>query len=239
MQTTTAFTRAIILATATLALPTAALGVATIPEDEVFAREARREVIHIRIQEGCDIAATDRVSVQIPEGVLGVIPAAVPGWSATIEVAETEPYELFGQRRTDRVESVEWTGGPLPAEQFQDFGILAVFTEPTDELVIPVTQGCGEEEQSWDEVPQDGEARADLQFPAPVVSVVEPPDTDIAGLQADLGDLRTQLEDLRTEFDGLRLGEIPGDRLREQLDDVDARLAEVEEQLEQAPEEPE
>jgi uncharacterized protein YcnI len=234
MQTTTAFTRAIILATATLALPTAALGVATIPEDEVFAREARREVIHIRIQEGCDIAATDRVSVQIPEGVLGVIPAAVPGWSASIEVVETEPYELFGQRRTDRVESVEWTGGQLPAEQFQDFGFAAVFTEPTDELAIPVVQGCGDVEQAWEEIPAEDEDRSDLEFPAPVVRVVEPPDTDIRGLQSDLRGLRQELDELRTEFDGLSLGQIPGDRLRERVDELAAQLAEVEERLAQA-----
>jgi len=223
---------------ASASLPTVALGVATIPEDEVFAREARREVIHIRIQEGCDLAATDRVRVEIPDGVLAVIPAAVPGWAVTTDVVETEPYELFGQRRNDRVATVEWSGGPLPAEEFQDFGFAAVFTEPTDELAIPVTQGCGTVEQAWVEVPEESEDRSDLQFPAPVVSVVEPPDTDIDGLQRDLAELGSDLDDLRTQLDGLRLGEIPGDRLRERIGDLDRRLSEVEKDVkkERAPE---
>jgi uncharacterized protein YcnI len=233
-MTTTRITRAVLLASASMALPSAALGFATVPEDEVFARDARREVIHIRIQEGCDVAATDRVRVTIPEGVLGVIPAAVPGWTATLDVVETEPYELFGQRRTDRVGSVEWTGGPLPAEQFQDFGISAVFTEPTDELAIPIVQGCGDVEQAWEEIPTDDQERSDLEFPAPVVRVVEPPDTDIRGLQSDLGGLREDLEELRTEFESLTLGQIPGDRLRERITELTDRLAEVEEQLAQS-----
>jgi len=227
--------RVALIGAALVALPSSALAVATIPEDEVFAREGRREVIHIRIQEGCDAAATDRVEVRIPEGVLAVIPQAVPGWTVTTEIVETDPYEIFGQRRTDRVSRVAWTGGPLPAEQFQDFGIAAVFTEPADGLAIPVTQGCGADERTWDEVAEEGESRDELRSPAPVVRVVEPPDTDIPGLQSDLQELRRELDGLRTEFDTLRLGEIPGTtRLRERLDDVDGRLAEVEEQLEQA-----
>jgi periplasmic copper chaperone A len=215
---------------AILSFPSTAAAFATIPEDDVFAREGRRELIHVRIQEGCVDAATDRVEVEIPEGVLAVIPQAVPGWTATTETIETEPYEIFGQSETDRVSRVLWTGGPLAADQFQDFGIAAVFTEPTPELVLPVVQGCGEVEQAWEEVPEEGEDRGDLQFPAPVVSVVEPPDTDIPGLQADLSELRTELEELRTEFDGLRLSEIPGTRLRERLDDLESRIVELEDQ---------
>ena len=215
-------------AAAIMALPTSAAAFATIPEDEVFARESRRELIHVRIQEGCDNVATDRVEVEIPEGVLAVILQAVPGWTATTETIETEPYEIFGGNATERVSRVLWTGGPLATDQFQDFGIAAVFTEPTDELVLPVVQGCGDVDQSWEEVPEEGEERSDLRFPAPVVAVVEPPDTDIPGLQADLGDLRSELEALRTELEDLRLGKIPGTRLRERLDDAERRLAELE-----------
>jgi periplasmic copper chaperone A len=222
--------RVALISIALVALPSSAAAFATIPEDEVFVREGRRELIHIRIQEGCDEAATDRVEVQIPEGVLAVIPQAVPGWTATTETEETEPYEIFGQEQTDRVSRVIWTGGPLEADEFQDFGIAAVFTEPADELVFPVVQGCGSEERSWDEVPEEDQERSDLARPAPVVRVVEPPTTDIPGLQAELGELRTELENLRTEFEDLRLGEIPGTRLRERLQDVERRLDELEEE---------
>lgn len=234
MQVLTRSGRAALLAAVAFIIPVGAAGVATIPEDEVFAREARRELIHIRIQEGCDQAATDRVAVEIPEGVLAVIPQALPGWTVTTEIVETEPYEIFGQRRTDRVARLTWEGGPLAPDQFQDFGFVAVFTEPTDELAIPVTQGCGTVAQSWDQEPQEGESRADLRFPAPVVRVVEPPETDVSGLEAGLRELSGGLEDLQADFDTLRLGEIPGDRLRERIDDVEARLADIEELLEQA-----
>lgn len=235
MCTNSLIGRVALLTIASLTLPASVAAFATIPEDEVFAREGRREVIHVRVQEGCEDegsqAATDRVDVEIPDGVLAVIPEAVPGWTVTTEISETEPYEIFGQERTDRVTRVVWAGGPLPPEQFQDFGFAAVFTDPRDELAIPVVQACGSVEQAWLEVPEEGQERGDLRFPAPVVSVVEPPGTAIRGLQSDLAALRSDLDDLRTEFDGLTLGEIPGDRLRGRLDDVERRLAEVEDEL--------
>ena len=146
-------------AAAIMALPTSAAAFATIPEDEVFARESRREVIHVRIQEGCDNVATDRVEVEIPEGVVAVIPLAVPGWTVVTETIETDPYEIFGGSATERVSRGLLDGRTAPADQFQDFGIAAVFTEPTDELVLPVTQGCGDVEQSWEEVPEEGGRR--------------------------------------------------------------------------------
>ena len=159
----------VLLATAAvLVIPSSAAAFATVPEDEVFAREGRRELIHIRIQDGCDDAATDRVEVEVPESVLGVIPQEVPGWTTTTETVETEPYELFDQEQTERISTITWTGGPLAPDMFLDFGITAVFTEPTDELILPVLQGCGEVEQAWDEVPQGDEERSDLQKPAPV-----------------------------------------------------------------------
>lgn len=219
--------------TAIVSLPSSVAAFATIAEDEVFAREGRREQIHIRILEGCEEAATDRVEVEIPESVLAVIPEAVPGWTSALETTETEPYEIFGAERTDRVSRVTWTGGPLVPGQFADFGIAAVFTEPTDELVFAVVQGCGETEQVWDEVPEEDEARADLAFPAPVVRVIEAPTTDMASLEADLADLRGAFDALRTEFEDLRLGEIGGTRLRERLDEVERRLARLEERQDQ------
>lgn len=222
----------VVLATAAvLVIPSSAAAFATVPEDEVFTREGRRESIHIRIQDGCDDAATDRVEVEVPESVLGVIPQEVPGWTTTTETVETEPYELFGQEQTDRISTVTWTGGPLAPDMFLDFGITAVFTEPTDELVLPVLQGCGEVEQAWDEVPQGDEERSDLQHPAPFVRVIEP--TEISELVADLREVRGELKELRTSFEELRLGEIGGSRLRERLREAEQRLDRLEDEVDQ------
>jgi uncharacterized protein YcnI len=226
---------ALVLASvAVLTIPTAAAAFATIPEDEVFTRDGRRELIHVRVLDGCDDAATDRVEVEIPESVVGVVPEEVPGWTTTTEMIETEPYELFQQQLTDRVATVVWTGGPLAPDTFQDFGIAAVFTEPTDELILPVTQGCGTVEQLWDEVPQADQDRTDLQRPAPFVAVVEPPTTDVSELLGDVRDLRGEIDSLRTDLEGLRLGEVPGTRLRDRLRDAERRLDQIESEMEQS-----
>jgi uncharacterized protein YcnI len=223
-------------AVATIGLPASVAAFATIPQDEVFAREGRRERVDIRIQEGCDSVATDRVEVEIPEGVVAVVPQAVPGWTASIEMVETDPYELFGQRRTERVSRVTWTGGPLAPDAFQDFGLSAVFTQPTDELIIPVVQACGLEERSWEQVPDEGQARSDLAFPAPFVRVVAPPALTLEELGEELRELRRAQETLRTDLDDLRLGEIAGSRLRDRLRDLERRLADAEGRLEQVEE---
>ena len=217
---------------AVLALPASVAAFATIPEDEVFAREGRRESIHIRIQDGCDDAATDRVEVEIPESVLGVVPEEVPGWTATTETVETEPYELFDEQQTERVATIVWTGGPLAPGMFQDFGITAVFTEPTDELVLPVVQGCGEVERAWVEVAGPDEERSELPMPAPVVRVIEP--VELSELDAGLREVRADLKELQTSVDDLRLGEIGGSRLRDRLRDAERRLDQLEDEVDRA-----
>jgi periplasmic copper chaperone A len=214
-----------------------AAAVADIPEDEVISTPGR-QLIHVRIQRGCEDAAVDRVEVRIPNGVYGVLPGAVGDWVAETEVSETEEYEVFGQTRTDRVSLIRWTGGPLPADQFLDFPIYAVFSETDPELAIPVVQGCGLVEEEWTEVPDEDQDRDDLDFPAPTVAVVAPPTTDLATLEAVVEELRGELEQVRTE-----LGELPDggvapvpdealEPLRERIRNLRQRINGLEERLE-------
>jgi uncharacterized protein YcnI len=222
-----------VAAAALLALPSSVGAFATIPEERVITREGPRDLVHVRVHEGCEGVATDRVEVDIPESVVGVIPQEVPGWTATTETVATESYELFGQELTERVAHVTWTGGPLAPDAFLDFGITAVFTEPDDELVFPVVQGCGDTEQVWDEVPDEGETRSDLRFPAPVVAVVEPP-TAIDALETELAALRAEIDAFRTDHEDLRHGEVGGTRLRDRLSAVERRLERAEDRLDEA-----
>ena len=91
-----------------------------------------------------------------------MIPEAVPGWTTETEVVETEPYELFGTTRSERIAVVRWVGGTVPADQFMDFGLHAVVRDAPPELAFPVTQGCGDVTLAWNEVPAEGQDRADL-----------------------------------------------------------------------------
>jgi uncharacterized protein YcnI len=205
-----------------------AAAVADIPEEEVISTPGR-QLIHVRIQRGCQDAAVegvdapvDRVEVQIPDGVFAVLPGAVGDWVAETEITETDEYEVFGQTQTERVSVVRWTGGPLPGDQFLDFPIYAVFTEEDPELAFPVIQGCGATEEQWVEEPGEDEDRDDLDFPAPVVAVVPPPTTDLPTLQGIVQETRGQVDDLREELEQVRaeLGDLP-DEVAEPVPDED------------------
>jgi uncharacterized protein YcnI len=187
---------ALAIATLLVAIAAPVVGLPIIPERELVADD-QRQVIHVRIQSGCDELPTDQVEIQIPEEVIGVQPETMPGWTVETEVVDTEPYELFGQTQTDRIAVVRWVGGSVPADQYLDFGIDAVFRRAPVELAFPVTQRCGDQEVSWTEVPEEGQERGELSFPAPVLTVVEAtPPVDVVALQETVDELSARADRL-------------------------------------------
>jgi uncharacterized protein YcnI len=193
-----------------------------------------RQVIHVRVPSGCSGQPTDRIEVNIPEGVLAVSPEAVVGWTTELERVTTEPYDLFGQTLTERVAVVRWSGGVLPADQFQDFGIDALFRVEPGDLVFPVIQGCGETEVAWTEPPVEGQDPTDTSLSAPTVRVV--PDTDpvdLVALQESVDQLGQDLEDLTARIDELapRAVENRIAELQTALDDLITRVEELEQAI--------
>jgi uncharacterized protein YcnI len=172
----------------------------TIP-DGVVVGGGDGAVIHVRVPHGCEGASTDTLEVQIPEGVIGVTPEAVPGWTVETEAVETEPYELYGSTLTERTSVVRWTGGPLEDHQYLDFGISAIFPEAPGELVFPAVQRCGDGEAAWIQVPTEGEDPDELERPAPTVTVVAPGDdgnlaSEVSSLRAEVAELQERLSAL-------------------------------------------
>jgi uncharacterized protein YcnI len=112
-------------------------------------------MIAFRVPHGCEDSATTSLTVQIPEGVESVTPQAVPGWEAAV---------------ADGGKEVTWTGGPLAAHQFTDFGIsMKLPNTPGERLAFPAIQRCEQGETRWIQIPVEGEAEPDT--PAPVVEL--------------------------------------------------------------------
>ena len=136
--------------------------------------------ISFRVGHGCDGAATDSVMIQIPEGVTGVKPRWLAGWTAETEPRAAAEASVGPDASTEPAEHPEagvvlWTGGPLPDDQYVDFQMLAVFPEtPGAVLHFPVVQRCGDAEAAWIEIPAEGQDPEELDFPAPSVTVGEP-----------------------------------------------------------------
>ena len=130
----------------------------------------------IRIPHGCDGSPTTRVRVQIPEGMIGVKPKPMPGWSIETKRGAYErsyPY-YHGATLTEGVREISWTGKLLD-DHFDEFvfaGFLADSLQPGTTLHFPVHQDCERGSHAWTQIPLVGQSAHDLQSPAPGIALV-------------------------------------------------------------------
>jgi uncharacterized protein YcnI len=149
-----------------------ALGHVTIPDGSEIPAGST-VVVHLRVPHGCEGAATDTLSVQLPDGIVSAQAEWVPGWTVETEMVESEPYERFGETLTERVGVITWSGGSLPDELYYDFAFRATYLLEPGEVAIPVIQRCGDLEEAWIEIPVEGQSADDLELPAPTITIVE------------------------------------------------------------------
>ncbi|WP_068306727.1 YcnI family protein [Pararhodobacter sp. CCB-MM2] len=165
------------LTTALLALGLAsqASAHATFAEAQVIQGETAR--LTIRIGHGCDGEPTQRVRVQIPEGLIAAQPMVHAGWEVeTVTSAYAQPYDYYGRTLTEGVREIIWTG-ELPAAFYDEFVFRARITDTVSVdqmLYIPVVQECANGAERWIEIPAEGQDAHDLEGPAPGVMVVAP-----------------------------------------------------------------
>lgn len=195
-----------------------------------------RTAIHLRILSGCQGQDIDRIELTIPEGVVGVAPEAMAGWTIETEEVATEPYELFGETLATRVGTVTWTGS-LTDGQFVDLGLAAVFPE-AGELVFPVLQGCGTTEVDYAELVPEGTEPNEVALRAPTLEVVEDA-VDLPALDATVDELAATFESLQEELNRLTTqdGFVAVPKLREEVDELRRAVNRLRERLnEVAPE---
>lgn len=151
-------------ALASLVLAPAAAGHVTLNPEEWAADDFARFDIRVPTERDVD---TTRVSVQLPEGVFSVSFQPKPGWKRVVKMEKLlEPVELFGEKVTERVASVTWSGGRIQPGEFDEFGISAKLpNRPGKELAFPAVQTyAGGEVVRWIGPP-------DAEEPAPRVKL--------------------------------------------------------------------
>jgi uncharacterized protein YcnI len=111
-----------------------------------------------RVPHGCQGSATVRLRVQIPEGFIGVKPQPKAGWQLKIVKGPYEkPHQLHGASLTSGVTEVEWSGGPLPDDFYDEFvlrGSLSDQLTPGATLYFPVIQECEKGIERWIDRPE-------------------------------------------------------------------------------------
>jgi uncharacterized protein YcnI len=167
-----------------------------IPDGGAVQRD-RTSVITFRVHDGCEGEPTDTVEVAIPDDVENVQPEAVPGWVLEVETVESDGEAVTDFGPGDTITLVRWTGGIVPAGQFADFGLRALFPDLEGEVAFPARQGCGLTESIWD-------GDADSENVAP--SVIVGPEINVreeVQLAEDLETLRIDVAALKDELEGV------------------------------------
>ncbi len=135
--------------------------------------------VGFRVGHGCDGSPTLLVRMQIPDGVVGVKPEAMPGWDIETVLGPIEPYDSHGTTIAEGVKEITWSGGSLPDDQFAVFAIRATFPDtPGETLYFPVIQQCETGSHEWIEIPEEGQDGHDLESPAPTLELVAATSSD-------------------------------------------------------------
>jgi uncharacterized protein YcnI len=131
--------------------------------------------LEFTVPHGCDESPTTSLTVQMPEGITSATPEAVPGWDVERTMRTLhEPIEAgHGETINEVVDTISWEGGPLPNDQLTRFGLSVKLPEGAGTtLYFPAVQACEAGETRWIQIPAEGQSEADLDEPAPAVSLV-------------------------------------------------------------------
>ena len=144
-------------------------------EAEGFARFA------VRVPNERDGADTTKVTMQFPDQVLSASFQPVEGWRRTVKMASLdEPLEIEGERVTEKIDTVTWSGGRIRPGEFQEFGIsFQVPDEPGTDLAFPAVQTYSNGEVVRWIGPEDADE------PAPRVTVLEAPPEEGAAAEEE------------------------------------------------------
>lgn len=152
-------------ATALIAAATPASAHATVQTYGEVAKKGSYGAVFIRIPHADADKTTQKIEVQIPEGVTAVKPQRVPGW------VETTTKTADGKN----VATVIWSGGDLPDTSFQDFGIQLKYPATSGTLYFKTVQTLNDGSTvGWIEIPAAGVHSHSLSKPAPSVNVIDP-----------------------------------------------------------------
>jgi periplasmic copper chaperone A len=131
----------------------------------------------LRVPHGCEGKATIAVRVRIPEGVIAAKPMPKPGWKLEkVKGKYARSYDYYGTQISEGVKEVDWTGGRLADDEYDEFVVRTMLTAdlPVGQtLYFPVVQECeGGAVERWIAIPADGQSADELETPAPGVRLL-------------------------------------------------------------------
>ena len=135
----------------------------------------------LRVGHGCQGAATQGITVFIPEGFEGAKPQPKAGWSVTTRKSKrSQPYFSHGKTVSEDVVEISWKAlsadSVLPDDFYDEFSWMARLPQAPQNVWVRVLQICTEGFNDWSEVPLSGASTKGLKTPAALL-VIEAPET--------------------------------------------------------------
>jgi uncharacterized protein YcnI len=167
----TRFSCAATVAAASFTMTSPAFAHVELANDKAPAGSAYKAVL--MVPHGCAGSATIDLRVQIPDGVIAVKPMPKPGWRITTVVTKlSQPIEVEGDKITEGVREIEWSGGSLPDNFYDEFVFVAQLpNRPGAMLYFPTVQRCAKGVNRWIDIPAGGQNAEDLKGPAPSLTL--------------------------------------------------------------------
>ena len=131
----------------------------------------------LRVPHGCEGKATTAVRIRLPEGFIAAKPMPKPGWDLkTVKGKYANAYTLYGEAVSEGVQEIDWSGGSLPDDFYDEFVLRGTFAGDLaagGTAYFPVVQECeGGAVERWIQIPQAGQDGDDLEMPAPGVKLL-------------------------------------------------------------------
>ncbi|OEV27045.1 hypothetical protein AN219_23860 [Streptomyces nanshensis] len=159
---------------ATSVLLCAGPALAHVSVDPENAEQGGYSVVNFKVPNERDNASTTKLEVSLPEEhpLASVMPQPVPGWDVKVTKSKLDkPIEMHGEKITEAVTKITWTGGEVKKGEFQQFPVsMGELPKDADQLVFKTLQTYDNDEVvRWIEEPEEGQPEP--ENPAPVLKL--------------------------------------------------------------------
>ncbi|MEU6138697.1 YcnI family protein [Nocardioides sp. NPDC047086] len=130
-------------------------------------------VLTFSVGHGCEGSPTNKITIQVPEGVNTVTPTRQPFYDVKVTKEKlAEPVkDAHGNELTERDATIVYTAKtPLPEGQRDAFEVSLQLPEEEGTLAFPTVQTCEKGETAWIEETPEG-ATEEPESPAPAFEV--------------------------------------------------------------------
>jgi uncharacterized protein YcnI len=142
--------------------------------DPETAEQGGYSVVNFKVPNERDDASTTKLEINLPKDhpLASVMPQPVPGWDVKVTKSKLDkPIEMHGEKITESVSKITWTGGEVKKGEFQQFPVsMGELPHDADQLVFKALQTYDDDQVvRWIEETEEG--KPEPENPAPVLKL--------------------------------------------------------------------